>query len=365
MTKSLLTATLWLLLLNTALFAQRPHEVMLFFGQPTIQADFKFVEVIDERLIKDNIGFAQKGLTNRKVPVVINGDFGINILNSLNQIIAAGEDAVELVGIVHELTVSEQTSFSSERGTCRIELEIARREDSTYYSLGTYTADIESGGLDVTSQHGNRIMEGLELILRDFSASDWQKAKNAVVVAQENRTGCSINLDSLPNRGFFPSFTTLCTNEPMETFPHQIRNITSDPSITRFKFKANSRQDRKKKVMFISDRGNLFLHASTYSVGTHYVMAKSLGRYFYFEDRYSDPYASAAFGLVGAAASNQKRGIILDTTNGQISLLTHDHLMQLLRLPAEEGMHYLKPVKTWEDREEALLWLNDWYESKE
>ncbi len=299
-------------------------------------------------------------MNNRRMPAVLEGDFSSVVLNSLNRIISSNDDPVALVAIVHELSVSERTSPTREEGSCRIELEIARVKDSTYYSLGTYLAEVTRGGFDVTATHGVRIREALEMCLKEFNSTNWQENQGAAV-EEVSQVDCNIILEELPELGFYPSFSTLCLNEPMETFPHEIREITNDVSLIRFTIKAENREDRNRMVMFVADRGKLFMHASRYNYGKYFIAAKHMGRFIYFEDMFTDSGAAIAFGLIGAAISTQRRGIILDTTNGQVSILTFDRATELLRKSLPEGVRYLKPLTTREDREEAILWLNSQY----
>ena len=91
-------------------------------------------EVIDKRIVKDHIGFAQKGLANRRAVAKLRGDFEKVIKDVVNNAFHQVKEPAEIVFIFHDLNISERTAGLSERGICRIEIEFARRVCLLYTS---------------------------------------------------------------------------------------------------------------------------------------------------------------------------------------------------------------------------------------
>ena len=68
--KNIYIVTLLLFTINS--FAQKKsHVVEINVENSLSQIDFRISKIIDNRLIKDNIGFAQKGMLNKRVPAIL------------------------------------------------------------------------------------------------------------------------------------------------------------------------------------------------------------------------------------------------------------------------------------------------------
>ena len=139
----------------------KSHSIELGIKQPVVNADINCIKVIDKRLVKNNIGFVQKGLVNRKVAAVFSEDFSTYLQGQINTLITDNPNQQDLVLIFHELNVSELTGAVSEKGFCGMEIEFARQKDTSLYSLGSFTFEIEEKSLDVTNRHFNRIINRL------------------------------------------------------------------------------------------------------------------------------------------------------------------------------------------------------------
>ncbi len=360
--KKLLTITCLLLFATISHAQNKEHTVVLNQNIVPVETNFVCSEVIDKRLIKDNIGFAQKGLGNRKVIAKLDGDIEEVIKNNANKIILEDEKPDNIIFIIHELTVSERTTAMSERGMCIMEIEFVKRVDSTYYSLGTFSDEIEEGGMDVTKKHGKRISKCLKNCIIDFTESDWMNNRLKEEIDIEEEIFYAYDYKVIPPKGMYSSFAKMGKGEPMEEFEKTFQRIRESGYIQQYFLKAVDRENKNKKVMFVSDGEGVYMHASRYCYQNHFIKARHIGKYIYFEDQFSNANATVAFGLLGAAMSNKKRAIILDTTNGEVSLLTEAKLYAIAEGQKEIIQEYKKSKKKMKNREIALMKLNKKYE---
>jgi len=359
--KNIFTLSILFLFFNLSYAQKKYHKVNLNHNITSFSSDFICSEVIDKRLIKDNIGFVQKGMRNKNVLAQLDGEFETIIKNRVNKIVLAKENAEELILLIHELNISERTSMASEKALCRMEIEFIKQVDSVFYSLGTFSSELEQGGLDVTSKHGKGIMKCLTSCIIEFANSDWLDAELNVTI-DLNESNHPYDYKITPKKGMYSSFSKLVKNEPMDYFDIRFLRIGDETEkIQRYKLEKANKKDRKKRVMFFSDGEDIYMHASRYCYRKHFIKAKHIGRYIYFEDRFSDKDAMANFGLVGGALSNKLRGIVLDTSNGQAFILTDLKLYAITKNHKEILQAYKKSKRRKKDKERALIELNRKY----
>lgn len=369
LTKRNLLILNFVFLFFTLSYSQKtPHKVDLknYILTP-VKTNFVCSKVIDKRLITNNIGFAQKGLENKKVPAILNGDFGKVIKDHANLIIKKNQNPEHIIFIIHELNVSERTSGMSEKGICNIEIEFIKEIDTMYYSLGTYTQQIEEKGIDVTNRHGDRITKGLRNCILDFNNSDWINKTNLERI-DLNEAIHPYNFKIIPAKGLYLSFSKMGKNEPMAEFDIRFGQVERGSKLQRYDLKIMDKENKNKRVMFISDGRNIYMHASRYCYRKYFIKAKHIGRYIYFEDRFSGNDATLAltFGVevlgatISISATSKMRGMVLDTTNGQVSLLTQSKLVSLLKEDHKEILEeYKRSKRKRKDRESALIKLNE------
>ena len=355
--KKLITLTLFLSFVHVLYAQSGTHIVKLKIDRPLFRG-ITCEEVIDKRMISDNIGFAQKGLANRKVPVHFEEAFTPYLAKHINKLFFAEEDQRALVFIFHELNVSERTTAFSERGFCRMDIEFAEYRDSSLYSLGRYDCDIEKKGGDVTKKHDDNILECLTNCITSFYQSDWKNLEPELIENQEQEDeATSYDYNNIPTKGFYTSFSTLAKGQPLENVEFSLYKIDAPAKQEKYTV-AKMDKTIKRKIMFISDGESIYIHGSRYATLNYFTKARHMGKYIYFEDKYANPAAGAAFGLLGAVASNTTKGIILDTTTGLVSILDHKTLFNLIKDHPDILETYNKSKGKLADRRKALLELN-------
>lgn len=351
-----------LLGITSTLFSQRKeHIVSLDQDFDRIVTNFRCVEVIDQRLIKTNIGFAQKGLANRKVLAQLDGPFEETVKNTVNRLMVSEENSKDLVFVFHDFNISERTSATKERGICQIEIEFAVKKDSAYYSLGAYSFSEEKGGMDVTKKHPEIILTCLMNVIGKFIDSEWDGTLGEKIDFSELEE-TAYNFKEIPQEGLYQSFNTLGRNKPMEAFEMEFLRLDEKSKLEKYALNPVNKADKNKRVTFVSDGENLYMHGSRYSYQKTFVKAKHLGKFIYFEDRFSEPSAGIAFGLIGYAATNKLRGIILDTTNGKVSLISDLIIKNCSKDYPEIYTMYKKSKMRLADQEKAIIQINEKYQ---
>lgn len=339
---------------------KKPHIVELDIKKKLSISDFYISKVIDNRIIKSNIGYAQKGLTNKKVPALLPDSLENYLKQKLNLLLQKNDSSLPIVVVVDEFNVSEQTSAFSEKGRFRAQLQFAKEDNNKLYSLWYVEAEVESGGLDVTKKHDERIIKGLKKCIEEFSNSGWKDRKGELI---EFESQTSFNYKKMPKSGLYSSFSQLSRNEPSIEKSYQIK-MSKGKKYPKYKVFDENGKKLNKKVMFISDGKNIYINAYRYSYDSHFVKSKIIGKYVYFEDRISDSGATVAFGLLGAAISNKARGIVLDTQNGLVYLLTKKNTLKILEPYPELKKKYLKSKKKDKITESIIKEINNIHDLK-
>ena len=333
------------------------HEIKLIKSSSPLNTAFRCDTIIDKRLVKTNIGFVQKGLSNRKVTAILLGSFDNLIKQQINEsIIISQKDARGLVFIIHELNVSEITTFYSEKGVCKVEIEFAYLRDGKYFTLGSFYSEVERGGLDVTKRHNERINMALTQCIIAFINSDALSEPEEEIDISRPRD-LSYDFSQIPKRGYYTSFRDLAKNKILENFHPKFIQLNST-KIIRYRLRTPDKWHKSKKVAFVSDGKSIYIHSSSYCHLNYYLKAIHHGKYIYFEDRYSDPNATIAFGLAGAALSNSKKSIVLDTTNGNIQIMDDKEMYILLENHQSILERFMKSERKIGDIEKAIIMLN-------
>lgn len=311
------------LLATSSLCAQRVHLIQLL-AEPIVipERDFYISSIIDARTNQEQIGTVQKGLANKKTPANFPTDFTTYLSKTIARMLPTNGKQTALLLKVNELRVSEQTTFSSERGTAYLNVDFLNTTDSLSY--GNYTAEITKKGMDVTGNHDRRILDALTQVFKEFAVSDWQNTIPQAIAT----TATSWNYEELPPRALFDSFVDLKNNQP--TSPAEF-DLRFNKRAKNKHYVPRSKDGKKIKNVFVISNGEaLYLNVSTYHVGDYFVKSQLLGRYAYFEDGYSGQGATIMFGAIGAAASYQLHSIVLDLETGNVIDLTEEAMDKIL-----------------------------------
>lgn len=343
------------------LFSQKKVKQIKINSNPfSIVTKFKCERIIDNRLIKDNIGYIRKGTDNSKVIAQLKGDFKSTLKDLINtSMLSPSDDAEQLVFIIHQFNIAERIGNLTKNGRARVEIEFARSHNSELYSLGRFKADINKQGLNVTSSHKQQLNLCLNICIDAFRFSEWE-SKDGVLIDMNKATSLQYDFTQYPTKGVYTSYTNLVRNIPLKKYEFSLNHLDGFSKLSRYEYVAV--KDNIKLIDFISDGENFYIHASIFTYANHFVKAMYYGRYIYLEDRFSDGDATIAFGLVGSLASSKRVSMIYDPLKNNLFYLNDKTLYNLIKDYPDILKKYIKSNRKREDRLEALLLLNAKFE---
>lgn len=302
--------------------------------------DFYIKGIWDNRLFKDNIGFVQKGLGNRKVVADFEDNISSILLDYLSQEYPAKveeQNPIELV--VQNFWISEATGAISESGRADMTIVFCQRDEKgDFNALFTFQDFIESGGgiVDVTSGHPKRIRKLLNKALLEFQKSDWKSLKQPEVFRFQRLDSTNNILSAtIKRKGGYKTFQEFFNNTPTDT----TTAFTIEPiDENRVNILDPNKSSRRLRLYGYSDGENIYINSNNYSYDqSHYAKIQTLGRYSLVKDKTFSALTSSvmtsAFGLLGYLASTgmkNKVEAIIDTKTGLAMPLTYDVMKSLL-----------------------------------
>jgi len=336
--------------LTTILSAQSDYQIKLTAHEPLILPNraFHIESVIDNRKNPHSIGFVQKGIGNKRLNANFSSTFSGHLLRTFSQL-APKNKTTPVIAKVHNLYISERTTFSKEFGRAEVEIEFLTADSAR--SWGIFFADVEKKGIDVTKGHSSRIAKALSICLEQL-VDKWKETPVAVVERVDN----TFDPNQPIKEGLYASFSDFANQITVEGITCRVNHWSHQPNLVQIHNKANDKA--LKKYFAYSDGTNFYLSATAFSYEKHYVQAEFTGTYCYFEDRVSDTGASIAFGLIGALASNKKKGFVLDTQTGLVSELNRDFLARVLKDFPKLKKQYNNSKKKLADKKEVLRAFN-------
>ncbi len=300
--------------------------------------DFYIKGIWDNRLFKENIGFVQKGLGNRKVIADFDGAFSAVLSDYMLQEYPPKIDEqtpIELV--VQNFWISEATGAMSESGRADMTVVFCQKnENGDLNALFTFQEYIENGGMDVTAGHPKRIRKLLNKALLEFQKSDWKSLKQPELFRFQRLDSTNNILSAtIKRKGGYRTFQEFFNNTPTDT-----TTVFSIEPIDENRVNINdpNKASRRLKLYGYCDGENIFINSNNYSYDqSHYAKIMTLGRYSLVKDKtFSTSTSTAmtvAFGLVGYLVSTgmkSKVEAVIDTKTGLASPLSYDVLRNIL-----------------------------------
>lgn len=338
-----------------SMFGQKKEHIVQLTKFPVIDSlNFNVESVLDHRLVKSNIGYAQKGAFNKKVTAVFPDSLNTYLQPILKKMVVPKPGKRNITIAITDLVIYEVTKATSETGYCRVQMEFLEKTDNGFLSYASAFADVENKGLDVTVGHSKRIIKALVECLYKFDNLDFLKLQPEEYLVNNRET---YDYKGIPKKGIYSTFFKMTRNIPDTITNYTLKKRGSKRLEKYYLYDSEDKIIRRRK-MAVSDSENIYIHASNYSYDSHYVKSKHVGKYIYFEDRYSDPIMAASFGLIGALASNIKHGIILNTETGLVKILNERVIKELLKNNAELYKKYRASNRNLKMKELVILELN-------
>lgn len=176
--------------------------------------NFEIVEWVDLRENKSEIGWAQVGLANKKVPATTLEPIA-KILEGI--VSPAGESKVAIR--LRQVFVSELTKAMSEFAFAQVSAEVFLLEENNYRMIETYYYFSKVSGGDVTKKHGQNLLDAFQGLLEQvdltsatqyiLSPEQWE-ANEPVLIDYSN----SPILSEVPKDGVFRTLSSFLNNDP-------------------------------------------------------------------------------------------------------------------------------------------------------
>lgn len=342
----------------TAHSQRKPFTVELEETFKTNTIEFYFSEVIDKRLVKENIGFTYKALSNQPISAIFPETFEKYFGDYIKAIFEHRKGS-PLVLIVHEFNLSESVTRMSSKGKFSYQFELARRDGEDLYAIWYSEGEVDVRGLDYINSQSSRIVTGLKDFVREFKNSDWKNQEGTLILLDKE---LHLNINEPKKFGLYSSFARLVRNEPFMEKGFEVKKIGD--KYPKYHLENSTGNKISQRTAFMASKNAIYLHASRYSYGSYFIKSKLIGKYIYFEDRFSNPTASLMFGLSGSLVSYEAKGIVLDTESGLVYTLDDTGTKKFLEKYPEILRTYMTTPKKLENRINAIKTINKIYEEK-
>ena len=323
------------------------YETIAAIGRPLKNTDFFIAKVIDNRAIKDSIGFALKGPGNRHMPAQFYGPFSFYLHKVFNALLPSLADKEALIVKINQLQISEKVYGTYELGRCEVEMEFVKYADGRHLSLGTFRSEMENKAADATTKHSKRLLLCIKSCIKQFSESNWKsKPPIPAVVSGFEEKEYRFDEQQPLKMGLYLDFMDFIQNDPVDSIPYMFSKYDESEKTMRYQVYHAGTDKRVKKLFGFSDGKNMYLnanifgkidpragqylHSTTLGAPNYFIKSEFFGRYIFFTDRLASAAAGAVFGLAGTIASIHRVGIVLDTRTGYILVLTYENLATIL-----------------------------------
>lgn len=330
---------------------------------------FSCLEVMDARINKENIGSA---IGNANAIAQLAGDFVSHLTTTINKMLPQDEGKPRLIIIVRNLSISEKTESTEKLAFCKVEIEFAKKVDSTLYSLGVFDANIIGKGNDVTNFHDKRILLALEECFKKLDETNWENAKEFII--EDIHRKLMYDFKTVPPEGAYFNFEQMVRRIPVDTFKIDIRQYNSSQKNPIYAAKSN-KIDLPREIQYVSDGENIYLHFSKYE----FAKSTFLGKYIYFRGKFQ-PFSNTEINLASGAAyvaagiitgvlggfviiptgnSNAPiNGLVLDTETGELKGLTDYYITNITKSYPEIFKEYRASKRNLEAKEMVIKKLN-------
>jgi hypothetical protein len=232
---------------------------------------------------------------------------------------------------INDLYVSELTRAMSETGYATLAIDVIEPKDGLDYVVGSYTASIESNGMDVTGKHDERLKKVLQECLTNY-----MKTSNADKTALVFDTYQSIKtktITDVPSKGVYLTYADILNEKPLDGTNFDITNKKE-----RFYLFNKTTHSEEMNYYGFSDGKNFYINVSKYAISRYYAKTEIISGKYYIENViYNSNNAIAMvamFGLIGvaiaSAASDASIPMLIDSYTGQPSFLSNSEMKAML-----------------------------------
>jgi hypothetical protein len=239
---------------------------------------FSYLKVLDERVSKDNIGYVSRriGINNSKL--ILQGASTDFLIQTIKDLLPKEANKPELVLIIRNIISSENIGTQNQYGFCNTEIEFARKEDTSLYSLGTFYSSISEKSNKIKYTHGKRVVSSLKDCFNKFNSTNWKSKDGELIDYTNNDT--IFNYKETPPKGAYYNYKELKRQAPFNSQDFDIQKANNSIKFTTYKINFN-KQINSKIVGFVSDGNNIYMRIND----THFLKSESYGKYIFFRGR--------------------------------------------------------------------------------
>lgn len=292
---------LWLLLFwGPIAFAADEHRISLekhFFDLR--RTGIIIEKVIDARTDTFCVGFAQKGIGNKKVPAFLDRGVVGELEALFSRSLADREKGLRLTLRINHLYLFEVPYGNRQVAVAEINVSFLEREGDAYRELYEVGSSAERYGIDVTGGQAKNIVKALETCINQFSARQKAGRLWARLVPPEQLGTWTLQPDryaalstrSYP-RGVYASFGDFRDNTPDSTLAFSVTydKPDKDGQVTA-RLEWNGDQPEEQGAWGFSDGRDVYIH-----LGRRYYRLNREGDAFSFLARAPETGAGSAWG---------------------------------------------------------------------
>jgi hypothetical protein len=340
-----------MVLLATGAIAQRGFTVELLPTSIDIShRQFYIDSVIDNRVMRDDIGEAHVGMNNTTMPVVLSRSFAKTMKFYFDITTKRAEGLTPMIAVINELRVYEKVYSMKERGVADVNITFCVIDDGMLKIIAETFNRQESGGRDVTNAHGKRIDLAMRECLKQLQSTNWKEnVGTPLVLGKEWKAIDDVHSILRADRktyGSYYNFYDLRSNTPGDT--ERVIVPDGDPGEL-LMLRTGSSGKKIVEAYGFCDGENIFINTlfyNGYKVRGVFAKVEVIGPYMAWVDDYrsgGQAGLSAGSGLLGIAIpSSDRTGIVLDLRTGLFIPLRPETMSKILGPEPRLLQEYLK-----------------------
>lgn len=252
-------------------------------GSPFDEAYF-IDEVIDARKEKYCLGFAHKGLGNKKNPVFSQAPLEKELLAFFSKTLTNKKEKEALSVRINHLFIYEVIYQNREYAFAELNISFYKKEQGHYVELLEVGTAVEKVGMEVTKHHPANIANAISECLKEFKVKWTSSELNDTVIDFSSIEGYDLNEKKYPvfaapemSKGVYKTFNDFRFNRPAHTTTYEVEyyNDTKKGVTVADLFWEKSVPKKERKVWGFCDGTDNFMR-----VGKSFYKIKQEGKVF-------------------------------------------------------------------------------------
>ncbi len=318
-----------------------------------IEGDFYINKIYDGRQVKSNIGTVQRSLFNTKVLADFKKPFVEELSDFLNVCYPKVDNKKAIDIRIDELYVSEVTQSNKETGYANVVLDIIENRNGQDIIVGNFSSTVEGTGMDVTSKHGQRLIEAINNCFRFYKESN-DADKINIIFDPEKKIGDVMPIDI--KEGVYVNYMDLFEGKSLNLEAFTVTNYDGRKCLL------NNKTGKLENSFYgFNDGQSFYINLFRFSTLKLYAKTEIMGSNYFIDSVKTNSMDLAAIttlygGIIGSVPllfpdlSEIEVPLLLDRISGTPVLLTNKYLINLLSTNKELLKDYRKTGRTSADK---------------